>query len=84
MVSRYHNISVHVINTEVFHMAEKKHETKNKRATLLGVIGVIFVIIGAGIAIIHNPLRGSGLGTACIVLGVVLLVISIIRFSHSK
>jgi hypothetical protein len=72
-----------MINMEVF-MAEKKHETKNKHAIILGILGVIFVIIGAGIAIIHNPLRGSGLGTACIVLGVVLLVISIIRFSHSK
>ena len=63
-------------------MAEKK--ALNKHATVLGVLGLIFVIIGAGIAIIHNPLRGSGLGTACIVLGVVLLVISILRFTHTK
>jgi hypothetical protein len=60
------------------------HEMKNKRATLLGVIGLICVIIGAGIAIIHNPLRGSGLGTMFIVTGIVLLVISIIRFNRAK
>ena len=65
-------------------MAEKKHEIKNKHATILGVLGVIFVIIGACIAIIHNPLRGSGLGTICLVIGVVLLVIAILRFTHAK
>jgi hypothetical protein len=69
---------------EVFNMAEKNHESKNKRATILGVLGIIFVIIGAAIAIIHNPLRGSGLGTICIATGVVLLVISILRFNHAK
>jgi hypothetical protein len=65
-------------------MAEKIHETKNKRATILGVLGIIFVIIGGAIAIIHNPLRGSGLGTIFLVTGVVLLVISILRFNHAK
>ena len=64
-------------------MAEEKHK-KNKHATVLGILGVIFVIIGACIAIIHNPLRGSGLGTICIVIGVVLLVIALLRFNKSK
>jgi hypothetical protein len=65
-------------------MAEQKHETKNKRAAILGVSGIIFVIIGAMIAIIHNPLRGSGLGTMFLVAGVVLLIISLLRFTHAK
>lgn len=71
-----------MMNTGVFNMTE--HETKNKRATILGILGVIFVIIGAGIAVIHNPLRGSGLGTLCLLAGVVLIVISILRFTHTK
>ena len=71
-----------MMNTGVFDMAE--HEMKNKRATILGILGVIFIIIGAGIAVIHNPLRGSGLGTICLVLGVILVVISILRFTHTK
>jgi len=72
------------MDAEVFHMTEQKYETKNKRATLLGILGVIFVIIGAAIAIIHNPLRGSGLGTICLAIGVVLIVISILRFTNKK
>jgi len=72
-----------MMNTEVFNMAEKKHGL-NKHATILGVLGVILIIIGICIIVIHNPLRGSGLGTACIAIGVVLLIISILRFTKSK
>ena len=54
---------------------------RNMRAIILSVIGTILVIVGVAIVSIHgNPLRGSGLGTAAIVLGVVLLVIAVIRF----
>ena len=54
-------------------------KTTDKRniATILAVLGIIFVIIGTGIATIHNPLRGSGLGTLCFVAGIVLLVIGV-------
>jgi hypothetical protein len=72
------------MNKEVFHMAQEKHETKNKRALVLGVLGIIFVIVGGAIAIVHNPLRGSGLGAICLATGVVLLIISMIKFSHAK
>ena len=65
-------------------MAEIKHETKNKRATLLGIIGLILVIIGAAIVVIHNPLRGSGIGTMCLIAGIAILVISMLRFIHTK
>ena len=59
-------------------------EIKNKRATILSIIGIVLVIIGGGIAIIHNPLRGSGLGTICIVAGVILLIIGLLRFNKGK
>jgi uncharacterized membrane protein len=61
-------------------------KTADKRniATILAVLGIIFVIIGAGIAIIHNPLRGSGLGTLSIVVGLVLLVIGIYMLATKR
>lgn len=58
--------------------------SRNMHAILLGVIGLILVIAGAAIAIIHNPLRGSGLGTASIVAGVVLLIIALWRFTSKR
>jgi uncharacterized membrane protein len=66
-------------------MSEKVKTTasRNMHATILGVIGIILVIVGIAIATIHSHLRGSGLGTAAIVLGAVLLVIAAFRF-YSK
>ncbi len=54
-------------------------KTTDKRniAMILAVLGVILVIIGTCIATIHNPLRGSGLGTLSFVAGLVLLVIGV-------
>jgi len=67
-------------------MDEKGQTANNSKmhATILGVIGIILVIVGAAIAIIHNPLRGSGLGTASIVIGVVLLIIALLRFTYKR
>jgi len=62
----------------------KPKDNKKMHATILGVLGIIFVIIGAGIAIIHNPLRGSGLGTISIVIGIVLLIIALLRFTYKR
>jgi hypothetical protein len=54
-------------------------------AIILSVIRIIFVIVGVAIATIHGThLRGSGLGTAAIVLGVVLLVIAALRFYYKR
>jgi uncharacterized membrane protein len=67
-------------------MNEKAQITNNSKmhATILGVIGIILVIVGTAIAIIHNPLRSSGLGTISIVTGVVLLIIALIRFTYKR
>ncbi|MGD0645940.1 MAG: hypothetical protein ABSA75_13620 [Candidatus Bathyarchaeia archaeon] len=68
-------------------MGEQKKTTDNRNmhAIILSVLGIIFVIIGIAIATIHGThLRGSGLGTAAIVLGVVLLVIAVIRFVYKR
>jgi len=64
---------------------EKPTDNRNMHATILGVLGIIFVIIGAMIvAIPHFPLRGSGAGTALIVLGVILLIIALLRFTYKR
>ncbi len=51
-------------------------------AMILAVLGVIAFIAGLAIATIHSHLRGSGLGTLLIVVGVVLLIISYLRFTR--
>jgi multisubunit Na+/H+ antiporter MnhG subunit len=75
------------VNKGGFKMSENEKTTDNRNmhATILGVLGIIFVIIGAGIVFIpHAPMRGSGLGTALIVLGVALLFIAVIRFMYKR
>lgn len=47
---------------------------------ILGVLGIILVIAGIAVATIHSSLRGSGLGTAFLVLGFILLIIGAWRF----
>jgi hypothetical protein len=65
-------------------MDEKPQQTpsrKNLHAIILGVLGIIFVIIGEAIINIpHAPLRGSGAGTALVVLGIILLIVAFLRF----
>jgi hypothetical protein len=56
--------------------------SSNKQDILLTVIGIIIFIAGICIATIHNPLRELSLGTALIVIGVVLAAIGIIRFRN--
>lgn len=56
---------------------------KNMHAIILTVIGLIAVIAGGAIvAIPHAPMRGSGVGTALIVLGLVLFFIAYLRFTR--
>jgi hypothetical protein len=43
----------------------------------LGLIGIILLVVGIGIVSIHNPLRGSGLGTLSIIAGVVLGLVAV-------
>jgi hypothetical protein len=56
---------------------------KNMHAMILAVIGLIAVIAGAAIVAIPGaPLRGSGIGTALVVLGLVLFFIAYLRFTR--
>jgi hypothetical protein len=53
----------------------------NTHAIILTLIGIILLILGILVVIVHGaPLRGSGVGTAAIVVGVVLLIIAAWRF----
>jgi len=63
----------------------KTNDNRNARAIILGVIGVILLILGIAIVTIHGaPLRGSGVGTIAIIVGVVLLVIAALRFRSTR
>jgi hypothetical protein len=58
---------------------------RDMHAIILSMIGTILVIVGLSIATAHGTgLRGSGLGTAAIVAGVVLLTIAYLRFSRRR
>jgi len=48
---------------------------------ILAVLGLIIFVAGVAVATIHGThLRGSGLGTVLIVIGVVLLLVSAVRY----
>jgi hypothetical protein len=64
--------------------SEKTTDNRNLHAMILSVLGILLVIVGAGIIFIHNPLRGSGLGTASVVLGIVLMFIAVLRFFYKR
>jgi uncharacterized Tic20 family protein len=57
----------------------------NMNATILSVLGIILVIVGASIITIRGaPLRGSGVGTISLLAGVLLLVIAFLRFYNKS
>ncbi len=67
-------------------MEDKGKNTSNRktRVVILSVIGIILLILGIAIVSIHGaPLRGSGVGTVFIIIGIILAAIGIIR-SRSK
>jgi membrane-bound ClpP family serine protease len=58
-----------------------KTSNMNLHAILLAVIGIIVVIAGTAIITVRGaPLRGSGAGTALLVIGLIMLIISFLRF----
>jgi uncharacterized membrane protein len=57
--------------------------TARNQGIILIIIGIIIFIAGICIATIHSPLRGSGLGTVFIIIGIIFAAIGIIR-SRSK
>ena len=69
-------------------MEEKGKTTtsnRNRHAIILSVIGIILFILGILIVSIHGaPLRGSGVGTILIVIGVVMLIIAALRAFYKR
>ena len=63
----------------------KKSDSRNVHAVILAVLGFIALIAGVAVATVKGThLRGSGLGTILIVVGVVLLIIAILRFYYKR
>ena len=62
----------------------KNKNPKNMHAIILAILGVISLIAGTAIVTVHNPLRGSGAGTALIILGVLLLIFGVLRFIYKR
>jgi uncharacterized membrane protein len=71
---------------EGFEMSEKAKtdSRRNLHAAVLAVIGIILVIAGIAVATIHSHLRGSGLGTALLVIGFVMLIIAVLRYTYKR
>jgi hypothetical protein len=56
-----------------------------RNVTALLVIAILFLIAGAAIATIPGTgLRGSGLGTVLLVIGILLLLVAVWRFTQSS
>jgi hypothetical protein len=63
----------------------KPNISKNMRAMILTILGVVSLITGVAVATVRgNPLRGSGLGTILSVLGIAILVIAFLRFYYKR
>ncbi len=63
----------------------KSADHRKMHAIILSVIGIILLIAGVAVATIRGThLRGSGLGTILIVIGVVLLVIAALRIYYKR
>jgi len=59
--------------------------SRNMHAIILGVLGIVFLLVGIYIITVHGaPLRGSGAGTLIAVLGVILLIIAALRFIYKR
>ena len=65
-------------------MAETvKASNKNLHAWILWIIGIIAIVAGVAIATIRGTgLRGSGLGTALLILGFIVVLIGAVRYLY--
>jgi len=66
-------------------VSENKKDSRNMHAIILWIVGIIVLIAGVAVATIHGThLRGSGLGTVLIVIGVLALLIGFLRYFYKK
>lgn len=57
---------------------------RSKQAIILGVLGAIIFLAGVAVATVKGTgLRGSGLGTVLIIVGVVLVALAYLRFRNN-
>ena len=65
-------------------MAETvKASNKNLHAWILWIIGIMAIVAGVAIATIRGTgLRGSGLGTALLILGFIVVLIGAVRYLY--
>ena len=54
----------------------------NLHAWILWILGIILIIAGIAIVTIHSHLRGSGLGTALLILGFIVVIIGVVRYMY--
>jgi len=60
-----------------------KGNNRNLYAIILWIVGIIALIAGILVATVKGThLRGSGLGTILIVIGVVLLIVGFLRYYY--
>jgi len=62
----------------------QKTDSRNLHAIILTVLGLILIVAGIAVATIHSHLRGSGLGTALLIIGFVMLIIAVLRFTYKR
>jgi len=61
---------------------QPKASNRNLHAWILWILGIILIIAGIAIVTIHSHLRGSGLGTALLILGFIMVIIGVIRYMY--
>jgi len=62
---------------------QAKGNNRNLYAIILWIVGIIALIAGILVATVKGThLRGSGLGTILIVIGVVLLIVGFLRYYY--
>ena len=64
--------------------ARMSDKSRNLHAWILWIVGIILVIGGIAVVTIHSHLRGSGLGTALLILGFIMVIIGVIRYMYKR
>ena len=64
---------------------QAKKDSRNLHAWILWIVGIILVIAGILVVTVKGThLRGSGLGTALLILGFILVIIGVIRYMYKR